>query len=702
MPRIPRALFPVLVFSALSLLAACGGDGSTSPGSSRTTVSIADASVTEGAAGARATLSISGTASVACQIVASTTNVSAQAVVDYAAFSNLALTLPTAGTASLPLDIVDDVLVEPAETFLVTIALAPGADPLCRLGSSVATITIVSDDVASVVSINDATVPETTSGLTAITMTNFAGRTCALTVTTANGSATAPADYAAKAGVAFSISNAASADLALGVVNDTLYEPDETFTVTIALASGADPRCQIGDGVATITITSDELPPAVISIADATVTEGMAASTMISMTNHTGVTCSVSVATSNGTATAPADYAAITGSVFTLASNPGEALVLTIVDDNFVEPVDETFNVTLSLVAGSNTRCQLGKASAVITIHSEDVASLISLGDITVNEGAFAQVPANLTNSASGVTCDVSITTANGTAVAPGDYTAITGGVFNVNNVDPIAVQTINDLVVEGAENFSVNVVLTADTDPRCQIADGQATVTILSDDTAAVVNIADAMVTEGAMNNHTTITTTTGVICSVSISTANGTATAPADYTAYTGAQFDVNNADTLPLIIVDDLLVEGNETFVVNVALIAGADPRCQIGDGQATITIVSNDAPTVVSINDATVTEGAANNHTTFNITNNGVICRVSVTTADGSAKAPGDFTAYTGALFDVNGADDLPISVVNDALVEGPETFTINIALTVSTDPRCQMADGSALITLISNE
>lgn len=124
--------------------------------------------------------------------------------------------------------------------------------------SAPATITILSNDVASVTSIADATVTEGASGTTTISMTNPAGRTCQVAVTSTNGTAVAPGDYSAFQGGLFNLAGVASDVLGLSVADDLLIEGPETFTITLALTAGADPRCQLGDNVATITILSNE------------------------------------------------------------------------------------------------------------------------------------------------------------------------------------------------------------------------------------------------------------------------------------------------------------------------------------------------------------------------------------------------------------------------------------------------------------
>ncbi len=104
-----------------------------------------------------------------------------------------------------------------------------------------------------------------------------------------------------------------------------------------------------------------------------------------------------------------------------------------------------------------------------------------------------------------------------------------------------------------------------------------------------------------------------TGVLNNISVdwATANGTATAGADYTASSGtatflAAGPRNQTITIPVI--GDLLDEANETFVVNLTNPqppAVADITAPTGTG----TITDNDPLPSVVINDVSLTEGNA---------------------------------------------------------------------------------------------
>ena len=89
------------------------------------------------------------------------------------------------------------------------------------------------------------------------------------TLTTANGTATAGADYEATTGTVTIPPGTLSVTVPVQVFGDLLDEPDETFTATLSAPSGAT----IGDGTATGTIVDDDPPPS-LSVNDVSIVEG--------------------------------------------------------------------------------------------------------------------------------------------------------------------------------------------------------------------------------------------------------------------------------------------------------------------------------------------------------------------------------------------------------------------------------------------
>ena len=146
-------------------------------------------------------------------------------------------------------------------------------------------------------------------------------------------------------------------------------------------------------------------PPVVpvASVDDATVTEGSSGTTTASVTVHldSAPTSSVSVdwATSDGTATAPGDYTASSGTLSFDAGQTTATVSVPVVPDAADEP-DETFGITLSSPHGVT----IGDGQATVTITDDDTAPdpgpappVASVDDASVTEGSSGTTTATLT-----------------------------------------------------------------------------------------------------------------------------------------------------------------------------------------------------------------------------------------------------------------------------------------------------------------
>jgi hypothetical protein len=161
---------------------------------------------------------------------------------------------------------------------------------------------------------------------------------------TANGSATAPADYGASSGTLTFAPGEDAKTITVPIVDDTISEDDENFFVDLSDPLGAT----IADGRGVGTIVDND---ARISINDVTVTEGNAGTTpatfKVTLSHSSSKTITVHYVTADGTATAPGDYGATSGTVTFAPGDTSEDVVVQVRGDTIDEP-NETFTVNLS------------------------------------------------------------------------------------------------------------------------------------------------------------------------------------------------------------------------------------------------------------------------------------------------------------------------------------------------------------------
>ncbi|HEV7459709.1 MAG TPA: Calx-beta domain-containing protein [Solirubrobacteraceae bacterium] len=168
-----------------------------------------------------------------------------------------------------------------------------------------------------------------------------------------------------------------------------------------------------------------------------------------------------------------------------------------------------------------------------------------------------------------------------------------------------------------------------------------------------------------------------------VNYTTQNGSATAPADYTAASGTATIAEGTSTavIPIQIVGDTLSEGNETFTVKLSNASGSNT---ITDDTATGTIIDDDPLPSLRVNDVSVTEGnTGTRNATFTVTQSAPAGRdvtVHYGTSDGSAKAPADYMPVSGTLTIPAGSTSRTVTVPvrGDTIDENTETFNLNLS------------------------
>jgi hypothetical protein len=242
---------------------------------------------------------------------------------------------------------------------------------------------------------------------------------------TSDGTAAAGSDYTAASGMVTFNPGVTSQPIVVTLTPDTIDEVNETFNINLSNAVNG----LITDNLGVGTITDDD-PAPTISISDApAVTEGNSGTTFagftVSLSAASGKTVTVLASTANGTATSPADYTAITNQLITFL--PGETskpLNVSVAGDTLDEADNDTFFVNLSSPSNATTLDAQGQGN----ITDDDALPAISISDVTVTEGNSGTIAAVFTvtlSPASGRNVTLNYATANGTATAGSDFTAI-------------------------------------------------------------------------------------------------------------------------------------------------------------------------------------------------------------------------------------------------------------------------------------
>jgi hypothetical protein len=402
-------------------------------------------------------------------------------------------------------------------------------------------------------------------------------------------------------------------------------------------------------------------PPGIsFSVNDVSVTEGGNLVFTVTKTGTASGTTTVDYATSDGTATAGSDYAAVGPLTLTfLSSDITKTVSIQTTDDTLVESA-ETVLFNLSNPTGGAT---IGDGQAIGTINDNESAcagvSFTIASNAAVTEGTNSVFTVTKAGSTSD-SCSVSYATATGTGNFPAiqgtDFTATTGTLtFTSGQTSKtVSVPTINDTAAESSETFSMT--LSSPDKAGTLGTPYTATATINDDDQCRSVSFtiaSNGAVTEGTSSTFTITKTGAGQIgsCTVDYATANLTATAPGDYTATSGTlSFTLNDAaKTVTVPTITDGLTEGAETFKLNLsnpsnngALGTPNSATATINDGGGVCSGVS------FSVNDVTDVEGGS---LLFTVTKSGTTsstCSVSYATADGTATAPDYYTAVSGTL------------------------------------------------------
>ncbi|WP_191759999.1 Calx-beta domain-containing protein, partial [Komarekiella delphini-convector] len=181
-------------------------------------------------------------------------------------------------------------------------------------------------------------------------------------------SATAGVDYTQTAGTIIFAAGESSRQVKIPILNDSLSEPNETFSFVIDQPEGATLGIQ---RTAVITIQDDD--GSELEISQPVVNEKDGTATVTVTRGNSSGAASVDYKTVDGTAKVGSDYKAVSGTLNFAAGQISKTIPISIINDTVGEP-NETFSLKLSNAIGAKLT---SKDTSVITIIDDDPGSFV-------------------------------------------------------------------------------------------------------------------------------------------------------------------------------------------------------------------------------------------------------------------------------------------------------------------------------------
>lgn len=512
----------------------------------------------------------------------STVRGTADAVSDFISSSGRLTFAEGETTKVITISIVDDGIFEQNESFTVNLS---NPSTIASINNS-ATIHITDNDPQIGFDPTDYVVNEEAGSVALVVKRINTIGSVDINYSTSPGSATADTDFSPANGTIHFNAGEAVKTFTIPILDDGLHENTESFSVNLTNHSNGT----LINAAAIVKIMDNdsapkaEFNPTTYSIRE---NEGMVNLYVYRTVNLNG-SFTVNYATTNGTATAGSDY-----------TSPGDTLVFTdgesykiisipIIDNKEFKPA-KSFRVNLALPGEDLTVNNI----ADVTIIDDDPRIGFYSNTYTVSEGSgTVSLSVYRTENTDGP-LTVEYITANGTALASGDYTTSSGVLTFANgeSVKNIIVPILEDSISESSETFTVTITNVS----TGTITVPTATVTINDNEGVPGIWFSAPMYFVGESDSKAIITvsreTNAGLTSSVKYSLEDLTATSPSDYAKITGIiTFNPNETTKIVAVdVYDDSLVEGDETLIIKLS---DPDSSSILYQDTAKIVILDND--------------------------------------------------------------------------------------------------------------
>lgn len=590
------------------------------------TLAISDLTVNESVTGGFATVTVqlTGASSELVTVNYATSDITATAGDDYTASNGkLSWAAKTTGAKTFAIPIKADDIDEADETFLVVLSGSENA----AISNSDAIITISDNNDAPKITIGDVIVTEGDTKITVpVTMTGKTSEEAWVEYSTSNGNGSnaATADFpdpdfdSISGRISWDAGTEGGKTISIQINEDDIDEVDQEFFVVSLYDNSTNVTVQ--DTVGNIYINDNDEKPTISleNLSASPVSEGSGTvAVAVTIVGRSSRPITLYYSTQNGTATAGADYTAVTNGTITwnALETSAKSIRLTILDDEIDESDEETF--TLKLNSAENAQLHSTDSTTSIVIQDNDPAPVVSA---TVSNGGVDEdvvggkaIVSVAIDRPSTRTITVTYTTVDETAVAGSDYVAKTQTLtWNPGETEPIPVAiTINDDEIFEADETFIFRLQHVSSSATIDTADTR--VAIRNDDPAPIITIVNSdpiTVTEavGTVNVLVALDRVTSIPVTVDWRTQDASAVAGKDYSAASGTiTWNATTAltQTIPLSITEDIVDELAESFML--LLENEMVGTLSTASETTTITITDNDLAPVLEIGSITITEG-----------------------------------------------------------------------------------------------
>jgi hypothetical protein len=414
---------------------------------------------------------------------------------------------------------------------------------------------------------------------------------------TSNGTATAGTDYTTTSGTLTFAAGVTTQTVHVPIIPNTIVDGSRTVTLTL---SGPTPTVRIvGTNPATLTITDDDVGGSLqFNQALYTVRESVSPVT-VTVTRTGGAASGVTVnyAVANGTAVGGTNFTATSGTLTFAAGQSTLTFTVPILDDG-VPTGDLAASLVLSAPGGGGV---LGaRSTATLKILDNEPTVQFSAPTYQVNEGGSISVtvvrsgPAGLPG-----TMTVAYATTDGTAINGTDYRAVSGTLTFGPGVASrtFSVPTINNNTQQNPGNRTLTATLSGVTGGTLGLQ-GTATLTVADNDVVGHVFFSTATYTARKNGGIAAITVRrdgTAAGATVAYMTVDGTAHAPANYTAKSGTlTFNPGQTSSNFYIpIIDDTIASGSLAFSITLTALPAPPGNANLSLGSpSTATVVIQD--------------------------------------------------------------------------------------------------------------